>query len=149
MKKEHVNLTEVDQAELERITQTGNRPAKTFKRALALLELNKGKTYATVAQFVGVAHQTVSIWANKYKAEGLEFLIDKPRSGRPVTITSVERAQITALACSEPPEGYSRWTVRLLADKAVELDDIDTISRAEVGRILKKMNSSPTANDNG
>jgi transposase len=149
MKKEHVKLTEADQAKLETITQKGSHRAKTFKRALGLLELNRGKTFADVAQLVGVVPQTVSKWATKYKTEGLTFLTDKPRSGRPATITSVERARITALACSEPPEGYSRWTVRLLADKAVELADIDTISPAEVGRILKKMNSSPTANDNG
>jgi len=140
---------EADQAQLEEITQKGNSPAKKFRRALALLELNRGKTFVDVAQIVGVTHQTVSTWAKNYNEDGLRFLTDKPRSGRPATITSLGRASITLLACSEPPAGYSRWTVSLLADKAVELEHIDTISRAEVGRILKKMHYSLTANDNG
>jgi putative transposase len=119
-------------------------PAKTYKRAVALLELDRGRTFTAVAEIVGVMIQTVSTWAKKYKESGLEFLTDKPRPGRPVVIDGLQRAKITALACSDPPEGYEKWSLRLLADKAVELKIVDDISYGEVRLILKKTNSSPT-----
>ena len=72
------------------------------------------------------------------------MLNDKPRSGRPVEIDGPLRAKITALACSEPPEGYSRWSLRLLADKAVELQFVQELSHSYVGEILKKTNSNHT-----
>lgn len=97
-----------------------------------------------MAQIVGVTIQTASTWAQKYGENGLEFLTDKPRPGRPKEIDGITRAQITALACSDAPEGYSQWSLRLLAEKVVELEYIDTISHTEIGRILKKTNSSPT-----
>jgi putative transposase len=93
---------------------------------------------------VGVVIQTPSTWAKKYKTSGLEFLNDKQRPGRPKVIDGLQRAKITALACSDPPEGYERWSLRLLADKAVELEIVDDISYGEVHLILKKTNSSPT-----
>jgi transposase len=96
------------------------------------------------AQTVGVTKQTVSIWAANYRENGLVFLTDKPKSGRPKKISSVDEAKITALACSKPPEGYSQWSLRLLADQAVELIEADSISYSEVRRILKKTNSSRT-----
>ncbi len=60
------------------------------------------------------------------------------RSGRPLKFNGYQRAQVTALACSDPPEGHSQWSLRLLADHLVELDVIDDISHETVGRILKK-----------
>jgi transposase len=102
-----------------------------------------------VAKTVGVVIQTVSIWAGKYKTSGLDVLTDKPMPGRPVGLSGEQRAKITALACSDPPEGYGRWSLRLLADKAVELEYVESISYVGVGRILKKTNSSPTANSSG
>jgi transposase len=74
----------------------------------------------------------------KYQSEGLIFLNDKPRTGRPVGLSGEQKAQITALACSEPPQGYARWSLRLLADRIIELKFVDEISHTEVGRILKK-----------
>ena len=65
-------------------------------------------------------------------------LHDLPRSGRPVEIDGEQRAKITALACSDPPEGYARWSIRLLADKAVELEYCEHISHTTVRKILKK-----------
>ena len=144
MKKEHVNLSEADRTYVEKLIKTGSLPAKTYRRALALLELDRGRTYKEVAQIVGVVPQTTSIWAQKYKESALEFLTDKPRSGRPIVIDALQRAKITALACSDPPEGHERWSLRLLADKAVELELVESISYGEVRLILKKTNSSPT-----
>ena len=76
---------------------------------------------------VGVVIQTASTCATKYKAFGPDFLNDKPRPDRPKLIDDLQRAKITALACSDPPEGYERWSLRLLADIAVELAIVDEI----------------------
>ena len=144
MKKEHVKLSEADRTYLKNLLRKGSLPAQTHKRALALLELDRGRTFTEVAESVGVVKQTTSTWAKKYKESGLEFLTDKPRPGRPTVIDGLARAKITALACSDPPEGYERWSLRLLADKAVELELVDSISYGEVRLILKKTNLSLT-----
>jgi transposase len=149
MKKEHVNLSETDQTYLQDLIKKGSLPAKTYKRVLALLELNRGRTFTEVAEIVGVTNQTASIWATKYKEVGLEFLTDKPRSGRPTVFDGVARAKITALACSDAPKGYEKWSLRLLADKAVELDIVEEISYGEVHLILKKTNCNPIGSDIG
>ncbi len=144
MKKQHVTLSDNHRTYLKNLISKGSLPAKLYKRATALLELDRGSTFTNVAQIVDVTMQTVSTWAKKYGESGLEFLNDKPRSGRPKEIDGMTCAQITALACSDAPEGYSQWSLRLLAEKVVELGYIDTISHTEVGRILKKTNSNPT-----
>ena len=144
MKKEHVTLSETDRTYLQNLIKKGSLPAKTYKRALALLELDRGSTFTEVATIVGVVIQTVSTWAKKYRESGLELLTDKPRPGRPTVIDGLQRAKITALACSKPPEGYDRWSLRLLADKAIELELVESISYGEVRLILKKTNSSLT-----
>ena len=138
MKKEHVTLMEEDRAYLESLVKQSNVPSKMYKRALALLELDRGRSYREVAQSVGVVIQTTSTWAKKYKETGLEFLKDKARPGRPTVIDGLQRAKITALACSDPPEGYERWSLRMLADKAIELNLVETISYGEVRLVLKK-----------
>jgi len=69
---------------------------------------------------------------------GLEFLDDRRRTGRPPLFDGAERAKLTALACSAAPAGYAKWSLRLLADKAVELDLCQRISHSQVGVILKK-----------
>lgn len=68
------------------------------------------------------------------------MLADQPRSGRPIKLSDDQRAKITALACSEPPAGYTRWHLRLSADKAVELGYCEAISHTEVASILKNTN---------
>lgn len=144
MKKEHVTLSETDRAYLEALLKKSNIPASQYKRARTLWELDRGCTFRKVAQLVGITHQTASKWADKYQQSGLDALKDNPRSGRPIMIEGEQRAKITALACSEAPEGYERWSLRLLANKAVELGIVESISYTEVGRILKKTNSSLT-----
>jgi putative transposase len=149
MKKEHVKLSETDRTYLENLIKRGSLAAKTYKRAIALLELDRGRTFTEVGQIVGVTKQTTSSWAGKYKETGLACLTDKPRPGRPTVIDGLARAKITALACSDAPEGYERWTLRLLADKAVELEIVEAISYMEVSRILKKTNCSLIASATG
>jgi len=68
------------------------------------------------------------------------MLHDQLRSGRPIEIDGTQPAKITALACSTLPEGYAQWSLRLLADKAVELEYCEHISHTEVGQVLKKTN---------
>ena len=77
------------------------------------------------------------------------MLYDKARTGRPTGLSGEERAKVTALACSKPPEGYAKWSLRLLSDRLVELDIVESISHTEVGRILKKMNCSLTEKSSG
>ena len=143
MKKEHVNLSEADRQELEKIIKKGKQTARVYKRALGLLELDKGKTITSVAETVSVSMKTVRGWRDKYREIGLKCLQDAPRSGRPTIFSGLHRAQITALACSPTPEGHAQWTIRLLADRAVELKYVDSISHTQVHNILKKTNSSP------
>ena len=140
MKKQHVQLSDVDREYLEALIKKGKLPVKVYQRALALLELDRGQTYTAVSNTLQVTIPTVSSWAAKYRETGLQVLQDQPRSGRPVEIDGKQRAKITALACSEPPEGYAQWSLRLLAEKAVELEYCEHISHTEVGKILKKTN---------
>ena len=140
MKKQHVQLTQTDREYLEELIRTGDLSAKTYRRALGLLELDRGKTYTVASKTLQVTIPTLSSWASEYKESGLQVLEDQPRSGRPIEIDGNQRAKITALACSTPPEGYAQWSFRLLAEKAVELDYCEHVSHTEVGQILKKTN---------
>lgn len=140
MKKQHVQLTETDRTYLEDLISKGEAKAKIYRRALGLLELHRGKTYTAVSEVIQVTIPTLSGWAADYTANGLKALEDQPRSGRPVEIDGKQRAKITALACSTPPEGHAQWSLRLLAEKAVELDYCEHVSHTEVGVILKKTN---------
>jgi transposase len=140
MKKQHVKLSAKDRAHLESLISKGKLSAKIFKRATGLLELDRGKTLTAVAETLGVSYVTVAAWRDNYKEQGLKRLEDAPRSGRPPEIDGKLRAKITALACSEAPEGHARWSLRLLAEKIVELDYCDSISYSQVRKILKKTN---------
>jgi putative transposase len=138
MRKEHIQLSETERQELEALLAKGVLSARMLRRATGILALNQGATLEAVAQLVGVQNDTVRAWRKRYEVEGLAGLYDKPRSGRLIEIDGTQRAQITALACSEAPEGHSDWTLRLLAEKVVELGYCDQISHTQVGNILKK-----------
>ena len=93
---------------------------------------------------LGLSYPTVAKLINKYNTEQLECLKDKKQPGRPPQIDGTQRATITALACSEAPQGHSAWTLRLLADKVVERHYCEGISHVHVGWILKKTKGSLT-----
>lgn len=135
----HITLTVAERAQLEALLAKGKLAAKVFKRATALLELDRGKTMRAVAQTLRVSYPTVLSWRDKYCEQGLNCLQDAPRSGRPIKIDGTQRAKITALACSDAPEGHARWNLRLLAEKVVELGHCESLSHTQVGNILKKM----------
>ena len=107
MKKQHVKLSDIDREFLENLISQGEATAKIYRRALALLELHRGQTYTAVSKTLQVTQTTLSTWAQKYREMGLQMLTDKPRSGRPIEIDGNQRAKLTALACSDPPEGYA------------------------------------------
>lgn len=149
MAKPHVKLAPDHLLYLTDLLSKGTLPVKIMKRATALLELDKGKTYGAVAQILNVGYQTVSSWAAKYQTQQLTFLTDKPRSGRPLEIDGSQQAKLTALACSQAPDGHSQWSLRLLADKAVELTYCEHLSHNQARLILKKTTSRPISNANG
>ena len=140
MKKQHVKLSDAGRKYLASLIAKGKLPAKKFKRATGLLELDRGKTYEAVAETLGLSPVTVSSWRKSYQKQGLQCLEDAPRSGRPIVIDGQQRVKITALACSEAPKGHARWTWRMLADKVVELGYCEKISHTQIGKILKKTN---------
>jgi putative transposase len=138
MKKQPFALNPTDREYLKELVRKGHMSARQFKRATGLLELERGKRTGEICKTLGVTRETISSWAKRYRQEGLGMLHDKPRSGRPIEIDGVQRAKITALACSDPPSGHSRWNLRLLADKAVELECCEHVSHTQVKQILKK-----------
>lgn len=149
MKKANLKLTKTDREYLESLLKKGTLPAKMFKRATGLLELDSGKTFESVAETLRVSRTSVHNWRENYQRDGLKSLQDKPRSGRPIEIDGKQRAKITALACSPAPDGRARWDLRLLANKVVELGYVEKISHTQVGNILKKMNSNRTSKRRG
>lgn len=124
---------------LTTFVRRGAAPARTQTRARILDLLHRGRHPETVSSVLQVSLQTVFKVKRRYLRGGLDAaLFDRARSGRPVRIDGAQRAKITALACSTPPEGRARWTLRLLADKAVELGYCEAISHNAVREVLKK-----------
>ncbi len=147
MKKQHIALRKVDREFLETLLGKGELSARTYKRALGLLELDRGKSYTAVSKTLHLSIHTLSQRAKLYREHGLqEALHVKARSGRPIEIDGHQRAKITALACSKAPQGYEKWSLRLLAEKIIELEYSEHISHTQVANILKKTNSSRTLN---
>ena len=144
MKKQHLKLSEIDEGYLTTLLRRGQLSARVFRRATALLQLHQGTTLRTTAKSVGVVEQTVLRWRTAYLTSGLQFLFDQSRAGRPHKFDGSQRAKITALACTQPPEGHARWSLQLLADRAVELNLCENISNSAVRSILKKINCSHT-----
>lgn len=150
MSKE-IRLTEEEQLYLHSVVKSGVHPAKEITRARVLLMLDRtGKTdhvrYNRTAEYAGISVQAVYNMRDEYLAnQDIEsYLKRKKRETAPVPakVDGKVEAQIIALACSEAPEGHSRWTLRLLANRAVELKIIDSISYVRVQQILKKRNIS-------
>lgn len=124
--------------------------AREQTRARILDLLAREEHPAGIAKLLDVGIATVYNIQKRFLAEGFEAaLTDKPRSGKPSVIKPEAKARITALACSDAPSGHARWTLRLLADKAVEMNFIESVSHTEVGRILKKTLSDRTVRNNG
>lgn len=139
MRKEHLKLNEQEHSYLTSLTSSGQLKARKFKRAMALVWLDQGKTMTEVSASLDYAYPSVVNLKKNFLTIGLQCLEEKPRSGRPIVFLGNERAKITALACSDTPAGHAKWSLRLLADKAVELNLVEGISHTQVQNILKKM----------
>jgi len=137
-KQEHpIELSEVERAELEAIVRKGLQKARIIRRAQTLLWSDAGKPDLEIAQLHGVTPLTVAKTRQRWILD--KTLADKPRPGRVRKLEGKQEAFLVALACSDAPEGYERWTMQLLADKLVELSVIDEpISDETVRRTLKK-----------
>ena len=140
MRKAHLELNEQEYSYLTSLTTSGELKARKYKRVMTLLWLHQGKRPSEVSRLLDYAYPSVIALKKNYLERALECLEDKPRSGRPIGFSGEERAKITALACSDTPEGRAKWSLRLLSDKAVELELVESISHTQVKNILKKMN---------
>jgi transposase len=142
-----LHLTPDLRSHLEQLIRGGDAPARTNRRARILLLSDRSqgqlRTDAEVAEAALCNVSTVRNVRRRYLDEGLQAaLTDKPRPGAAPIFTGETEAQLTLLACSQPPEGHARWTLRLLADQLVELGHVESISHVTVGELLKKTNSS-------
>jgi len=145
--KYHIHLSKENRQELETLIRSGESSARTQTRARILLltdeSQKKQKGTEEIASALMCSLATITNIRKKFVEGGLEnALYDKPGPGAIPKITGEIEAQLTLLACSAPPEGRSRWTLQLLADKLVELKLVDSISDVAVMHRLKKMNLS-------
>lgn len=143
-----VYLSAEQRSRLENMVGSGRNFARVINRAHVLLlsdqSLGNKREDAEVAESVMVCAGTVRRIRKEFALGGLDAAIyDKPRPGAIPKITGDIEARITMLACSNPPEGHAKWTLRLLADKVVEFGFIDSISYTTIGYRLKKTISNP------
>ena len=126
------------------LTRKGIHPTRKVTRARILLLADEERAYDNIATYLHCSYGTISRICKRYRTEGLFFALhEKPRSGAPGKLNGHFEATLTALACSTPPEGYACWTLRLLADKLVELGLIEDISHTAVGALLEKNDLKP------
>jgi putative transposase len=134
-----VILKEEEREKLQNYLHRGKSSARSLTRARLLLLADAGRSDSEIIDALGVSKSSVARIRKRYCLEGLDSVLnEKPRSGAPPKISGRAKAQLVVLACSEPPEGRSRWTLQLLADKLVELKEVDSISSMSVSRIFKK-----------
>jgi transposase len=147
---QHIKLTDDERSSLTTILRRGTTAARVQSRARVLDLLHRQRHPEEIATTLSLSLQTVFNIKRRYRSKGLdEALYDRPRSGKPPKIDGTTRAKITALACSKAPTGHARWTLRLLADKAVELGFCESISHETVKEVLKKTGSNRIAKRRG
>ncbi len=144
-KKNSVILTETEREVLHRLIAAGTAPARKLIHARVLLKADQcpqgpGWADERIAEAVEVSQPTISRIRKQYAEEGLEAALNRRAPNREYhrKLDGEQEARLIALACGAPPEGYARWSLRLLADKVVELEIADEVSYQTVGRILKK-----------
>jgi predicted XRE-type DNA-binding protein len=155
MRGKHVKieLSTVTRGELKKFTAKGKHAVRLVNRAKIILELDEADGreplgQEQIAEKVGVSRQAINDAKQAFLAtDSVETFLQRKKRERPPVepkITGEVEAHIIALACSPVPEGYAKWTVRLLADRCVQLDYIDAISFKSVQRVLKKRNLNRT-----
>ena len=152
-----VTLTAQERAALQALTKTAKTNAKRFLYARSLLLCDAGPqgpawAVADTAEAMGVTPRMIEHLKKRFVEEGLAAALERRPSGKPprgVIFDGAFEARLIALACSKTPEGRRRWTVRLLAEKAVELNLAPSVSHMTVQRMLKKTNLSLTSENTG
>lgn len=149
--KYRVTLSDVERTQLQHLLAAGTAPARQLTHARILLKADRGPqgpawTDARIAEAVEVSQPTVARIRQQYVEQGLAAALNRraPRRVYRRKLDGEQEARLIALACSTPPEGQARWTLRLLADQLVELEVVEDISYQTVRRTLKKTTSSPT-----
>jgi DNA-binding transcriptional ArsR family regulator len=146
-KKYRVILSETEREELKRLIAAGTAPARKLTHARILLKADQspegpGWVDEAIADAVETSQPTVSRVRKQYFEEGLKAALNRRAPNREYhrKLNGEQEARLIALACSEPPEGQARWSLRLLADRLVELEVVDDLSYQTVRRTLKKTN---------
>jgi transposase len=157
-KKFLVELSEQEREYLHKLISSGSAPARKLNRARILLKADVGKHAQSqalsdrqIAQMLETSIATVQRARERFYEGGLQTALERSKPVR-VYRRSLEgraEAHLIALACSEPPPGRNRWSLRLLADKAVELGIVEKVSHETVRKTLKKTNSSLTSSSSG
>lgn len=143
-----VTLTAEQRYHLESLIKKGNARARVQTRARILLLADRSQetcpTQKQIAQALLCSPPTVTRVCRRFVLEGLDdALYERPRPGKAPKITGDLEARLVTLACSDPPDGRSRWTLRLLADQMVALGYVDSLSNVAVYQRLKKTRLSP------
>jgi hypothetical protein len=157
MKKQYaVRLTDEERTRLKGLIRAGTAPARQLTHARVLLKADEapdgpGWVDERIAEAVEVSQSTIARLRKQSVVEGLEAALNRraPRREYERKVDGEQEARVIALACSEPPAGHARWSLRLLADRLIELAVVETISYQTVGRLLKKTTSSRTSGNNG
>jgi transposase len=152
-----VTLTEEERQELESLSRPGKTESRKFIHARALLMCDAGEfgpawNVVDVAEALGITSRTIEHLKKRFVEEGIKSALESKQRENPpreIQFDGTFEAKLIALACSAAPEGRSRWTVRLLADKAVELEFAPSVSHMTVQRILKKTNLNLTLRNIG
>lgn len=142
-----VQLSEQERLRLQKIVRSGKDKARKITRCRILLLADdaNGKTDEEISDALNVCLATIFTIRRRYSLEGLERAIGEgARSGQPPKFKGKAAAKITAIACSTPPDGQARWSLRLLADRVVELKIVDSISHQSISNILKKTHLNRT-----
>ena len=142
-----IKLTKTEVEELHEIINKGSHTSQTFRTAYILLNCDEGKysdkvTNEQISKVLKIGMRTIDRVKNKFIEEGFEGVLERRPTQRIYEgkIDGDCEAKLVTLCCSEPPKGYSKWSLRLLADKMVELNYVGSISHVAVRSVLKKMN---------
>ena len=151
MVKYKVTLAEEEREYLMEITRKGSNTAKKVIHALVLLNVDQGvhsetrQTNEEICKVLKIGMRTIDRVKKRFVLEGLEAALGIAPTSRiyQKKIDGDAEARLITIACSDPPEGFGRWSLRLLADRMVELNYVDEISYETVRKVLKKTNLSP------
>ena len=150
MIKYTVHLSKAEREELMSIISKGSHTSQTFRAAYILLNCDEGKyaekvTNEQISKVLKVGMRTIDRVKKRFIEEGMEGTLERKPTRRKYEVKAdgeVE-ARLVTLCCSQPPEGYAKWSLRLLADKMVELKYAESISYETVRRVLKKTPLNP------